>query len=276
MGMVEVMSMPTCNNGHEAVIIATPYVGHHFVAWSDGDTTNPRTVVVVRDTMLAALFDRNEYMLTLVCDETLGTVTGAGTYLYGDTASVTVMANEGFVFNSWAETGSTEQSFDTVIGGDVVLTALFDTMYFTLTLESNNSDWGSVMGGGEYAYGSEVEITAVANEGYHFVQWSDGVTENPRVVVLLEDMELAAVFAEGVGIETAESAAVRLYPNPTTGVLNIEAEEVQRVEVYDLGGRVVIRSERSTAIDLSALPSGVYYVKVVCQQGTTVHKVVKK
>ena len=92
----------------------------------------------------------------------------------------------------------------------------------------------------------------------------------------MEDMALTAVFAEGVGIGTMESAMVRLYPNPTTGVLNIEAEEVQRVEVYDLGGRVVIRSEQPTAIDFSTVPTGVYYVKVVCQHYTTVHKVVKK
>ena len=259
-----------------ATLTATANYGYHFTMWSDGVVSNPRILVVTGDTMLTALFDRNQYTLTLVCDQTLGTVTGAGTYLYGDTATVTVSANEGYVFNRWVETGSSEQTFDTVINGDVILTALFDTIHYTLTLESNNPDWGIVTGGGEYAYGTAVEIAANANEGYRFVNWSDGSEENPRTIIVTEDVVLTAVFAEGVGIETVDNKTVRLYPNPTADVLNIEAENVQHVEVYDLGGRKVLSLENQTIIDFSSMPSGVYYVKIMCPIGTSVHKVVKK
>ena len=259
-----------------AMVTVTANYGYHFTMWSDGVTDNPRSVIVVCDTVLTALFERNEYTLAVVCDETQGVVTGAGVYLYGDTASVTVVANEGFVFDRWEETGDTLTAIEVVMNSDVTLTALFDTIYYSLTLGSNNPEWGSVRGGGEYAYGTEVEITATANDGYRFVQWSDGVTENPRVVVVVEDIELTAEFEESVGIKTVDGMNVTMYPNPTTGLLNIEGEGVVRVEVYDLGGRRVMSVEHVRSIDMSALPSGVYYVRVALADGVAVEKVVKK
>ena len=276
MGITVVTEEASCTNGRTATIEATANYGYHFTMWNDSVTDNPRNIVVTRDTLLTALFERNEYTLAVVCDETQGVVTGAGVYLYGDTASVTVVANEGFVFNRWEETGDTFSAIEVVMNSDVTLTALFDTVYYSLALGSNNPEWGSVSGGGEYAYGTEVEITATANDGYRFVQWSDGVTENPRVVVVVEDIELTAEFEEGVGIKTVDEMNVTMYPNPTKGLLNIEGEGVVRVEVYDLGGRRVRSVEHVRSIDMSALPSGVYYVRVVLPDGIAVEKVVKK
>ncbi len=38
-------------------------------------------------------------------------------------------------------------------------------------------------------------ITASPNYGYHFIQWSDGNTENPRTVILTQDTTFTAIFA---------------------------------------------------------------------------------
>ncbi len=56
----------------------------------------------------------------------------------------------------------------------------------------------------------------------------------------------------------------------------IDGDDVQLVEVYDLGGRIVMRSEQAKRLYLGQLSAGVYYVRVVCKQGVTVNKVVKK
>ena len=276
MGSAVVSTLPTCANGRMAVVEATAYYGYHFSVWSDGVTDNPRSLLVTRDTVLTALFERNEYMLTVVCDSLHGTVTGAGVYLFGDTAMVTAVANEGFVFSHWEETADTLPTLEVVVLSDIVLTARFDTVFHTLTVVSNNPDWGSVSGGGVYAYGSEVEISAVANEGYRFVQWSDGVTENVRVIVLVEDLELTAEFEEGVGIEDVDCDGVTVYPNPTCGVLYIDGEDVVSVDVYDIGSRRVVSAENVKSVDLSALPAGMYYIRVVHSHGVSINKVVKK
>ena len=51
------------------------------------------------------------------------------------------------------------------------------------------------------------QITATANYGYHFVQWSDGVTDNPRTITLTQDTVLTAEFA----LTTAGQCGKNLY-----------------------------------------------------------------
>ncbi len=48
--------------------------------------------------------------------------------------------------------------------------------------------------GGRIAEGTELSLTATPNEGYHFEKWSDGSTENPRTIVVNDDVTLAAEF----------------------------------------------------------------------------------
>lgn len=282
-GTVSVTTQPSCRAS--GVVVATPKYGYHFASWNDGDTTNPRSISVPDSATVAltAHFDINEYSLTVVCDNALGTVSGNGQYLHGATASVTVSPNYGYIFNHWAglpqqdlpvDSTSVEVSF--IMYEDVELTALFDTMHFTLTLSANNPDWGTVDGGGEYAYGTEVTITATANEGYLFSGWSDGNEENPRTMVVTEDMALTANFAEQTGIDALANGIIRVAPNPTSGLLTIQSDDVQQIEVYDLGGRKVLHFGHTNSIDLSVLPSGTYYLHITCPQGTSVAKVVKQ
>ena len=47
---------------------------------------------------------------------------------------------------------------------------------------------------GLFAESTELTITATPAEGYHFEKWSDGVTDNPRTVVVDGDIKLAAEF----------------------------------------------------------------------------------
>lgn len=58
MGYVNIITQPDCNN-HQAYFHANAYNGFHFVRWSDGNTTNPRYLVVNADTELTAEFASN-------------------------------------------------------------------------------------------------------------------------------------------------------------------------------------------------------------------------
>ena len=70
---------------------------------------------------------------------------------------------------------------------------------YTLTVNSNNSAWGSVTGGGTYASGATATLTATAATGYHFVQWQDGNTDNPRTVTVTANATYTATFAADAG-----------------------------------------------------------------------------
>ena len=57
MGMVEVLEEPSCANGSTATIAANANPGYYFTAWSDGNTDNPRYIVVTQDTIITAHFE---------------------------------------------------------------------------------------------------------------------------------------------------------------------------------------------------------------------------
>ena len=64
---------------------------------------------------------------------------------------------------------------------------------YLVTLQANNDQWGEVAGAGLYA--QEATITATPNEGYTFLRWSDGNTDNPRTFTVTQDTTLTAEFA---------------------------------------------------------------------------------
>ena len=67
------------------------------------------------------------------------------------------------------------------------------------------------------------------------------------------------------------NAGVAVYPNPTHHELTIEAPEHADIELSDMLGRVVrekaIGGLQSTVFDMTALPSGAYILRVVCNGG---------
>lgn len=70
---------------------------------------------------------------------------------------------------------------------------------YTITVNSNNTAWGTVTGGGTYAENATATLTATAKEGYKFVQWNDGNTSNPRTITVTADATYTATFAENAG-----------------------------------------------------------------------------
>jgi YD repeat-containing protein len=63
-----------------------------------------------------------------------------------------------------------------------------------VTVTANNPNMGSVTGGGNYALNSNVTISATPNTGYRFVEWHDGITQNPRTIIVTQDTTFTALF----------------------------------------------------------------------------------
>jgi hypothetical protein len=79
-----------------------------------------------------------------------------------------------------------------------------------------------------------------------------------------------------VGIESVEDKnAVALYPNPVSDVLTIQAEGLQKAELMDMSGRRIVTATEPR-IDMSRLPSGAYFVRIVTSHNSIVKRVVKK
>ena len=80
------------------------------------------------------------------------------------------------------------------------------------------------------------------------------------------------------GIEEVALESTTVYPNPATDVLNINTNEnVQRVEIFNMQGQLV-KAENGTVnhISVKDLSNGLYTVKLTTDNGTSMHKIIKK
>ena len=75
------------------------------------------------------------------------------------------------------------------------------------------------------------------------------------------------------------TSSLLLYPNPVNDKLYIETEvEIEKVSIFDIYGRrqeLSVVSCQLSAIDVSNLKSGVYFVKVVTSEGDIVKRIIK-
>lgn len=74
----------------------------------------------------------------------------------------------------------------------------------------------------------------------------------------------------GVGAEQIEELSNVLYPNPTTGMVNINSKYRDRFgkfEFYDLTGKRVKVFETSGNLDISELDTGLYFVRITERNG---------
>ena len=76
------------------------------------------------------------------------------------------------------------------------------------------------------------------------------------------------------------STTLRVYPNPTTKNVTVEADGLQEVELYDAVSRKLstLTANRSTAVkvDLESYPAGPYYLRIRTENGTVIKKVIKR
>ncbi len=87
----------------------------------------------------------------------------------------------------------------------------------------------------------------------------------------------------GISEKDEKAITVTLYPNPTTGMLNIKngTVSIKGVKIFDLFGRNVHHSigkpvNSSTNIDISHLSAGIYIVKIATEKGEITRKIVKQ
>ncbi|MBO7587420.1 MAG: T9SS type A sorting domain-containing protein, partial [Bacteroidales bacterium] len=90
----------------------------------------------------------------------------------------------------------------------------------------------------------------------------------------------ATITLTTTGINDYELNNVVVYPNPTTGMIQIQNSEsrIENVEVYDAYGKmlnVVNVNDNTTAVDLSNYAAGTYFVRVMTDKGVVTKRVVK-
>ena len=102
-----------------------------------------------------------------------GTVMGAGAYTYGAIATLTATANEGYSFINWTKDGdvvSTDATYSFTVTEPGSYFANF--VGYEITAMASPEAGGIVEGSGIYEHGATVTLSATANTGYTFINWT--------------------------------------------------------------------------------------------------------
>ena len=252
--------------GSTVEISARPSMNAVFTGWDDGNTDNPRTIMVNGNATYTANFTvAQNYTITVVSDNPLGgTVYGSGSYAVGSTVNIGAMANSGYHFTGWQD-GNMDNPRAIIVTGDATYTASFaetPVQSYTITVQYDE-DQGYVIGGGSYVAGSTATLAAIPNDGYYFVKWGDNTTANPKTIVVDRDIVIAAFF-NGTGVDENGMESVVLYPNPANDILHIEGLEGQNeVDIYNAYGLLVktMILDGDVEISIADLTSGIYFIQ---------------
>ena len=83
-----------------------------------------------------------------------------------------------------------------------------------------------------------------------------------------------------LGIDDSDNLSISLHPNPTNGMLTITSDKLHQAEITNLLGQQMLRVEGKgddLHVDMTALPTGIYFVTVTDEEGCKcVRKVIKK
>ena len=161
----------------------------------------------------------------------------------------------------------------------------FKIKTYTITTEVAPLDGGTVSGAGTFDCGTMIPLCVTPDANYEFINWTvDDVEVSAELCytfTISESRTLIANLKNILGIEAVETSGIKIYPNPTTGQLKIENGElkINNVEIFDVYGRNIHSLTPSLphiTINISHLQSGIYFVRVVFEGGSSIEKLVKQ
>ncbi|MBQ7438510.1 MAG: hypothetical protein IJ548_00455 [Paludibacteraceae bacterium] len=168
---------------------------------------------------------------------------GFGFHYPGEIITIEAFPKEGYLFVQWS---------DGVTDNPRVITMPEHNLYIDPIVEVDDSQTpkgaiitadategqGSIIGftSGWYTEGTQLTLTAQAAAGYEFVQWSDGVTENPRSITVEDgkNINITAVFKN-----TGDTTGIEQTPSPLRG-------ETERGSKYLRNGLLFIERNGKT------------------------------
>lgn len=187
-----------------AFVKAIPNEGYVFVKWTDGETRSYRADLAVEDITVKAVFEVAKLKVQYMVGREKGYIVGETNQIisYGqDCREVLAIPAEGYRFVKWSDGEKNPQRQDICITENQCIFAEFAPIYYTIKFQA--TEGGKVRVGNkvsrlieqQYIYKEVItDVTAIADEHYHFVRRSDGYMLETRKFDCTQNLDLTAVF----------------------------------------------------------------------------------
>lgn len=243
------------------IFTATAMEPYHFVRWSDGNTHNPRTVVVTGDMIRTAIFGIDTFTVSLQADSlTHGTCTGFGSYPYGSTASVVAVPYSGYQFSHWSD-GSTYNPYTFAVIDDVQLTAYFyaNGTPYQDTLILHDTVFVDV----------PVHDTTFATDTAWLTEYLHDTIYLPQYIydtIYIHD----TIYITQENIDGMDAVNAKIYQR--NGQVVVEGAEMHTIILYDALGRMMaIKQNEGDTVRFDIPATGLYLIKIGAAQA---HRIV--
>ncbi|MGO9528785.1 MAG: choice-of-anchor tandem repeat GloVer-containing protein [Verrucomicrobiia bacterium] len=165
-------------NGSAVTVTATPASCYTFANWTVGGTavstsTNYSFTASATETVVANFSPISDTITTSSSPTAGGSTSGGGTVNCGSNVTESATANACYQFVNWTVGGtvvSTSPSYGFTASASETVVANFTPINYSITTSASNG--GTVSGGGSYACGTNVTVTATPSAGYSFVNWT--------------------------------------------------------------------------------------------------------
>ncbi len=234
-GSAVVMQPNTCNSD-TAIIFAQSNTGYHFIEWNDKNTDNPRIVVLTQDSTFSAKFSIDLYTISSYANEGSRGVTKGDTIAeYNSTITLSATPNYGYHFSHWSDqynnTLSTDNPYTFTATSSNTYIAVFEKNTYLVSAIASPSEFGYVDAPYLAEYLDTITLVANSVHGYHFAQWGDKNTDNPRTIVLTQDTILIAEFDQDYSGQCGDN----LYWRYDNNVLTISGSgDMYDYEEFDI------------------------------------------
>ena len=150
----------------------------------------------------------------------------------------------------------------TILVGSLVFISCTKKQY-EIIVTASPLHGGYVTGAGIFDDQSIDTLTAIAKEGYQFIRWQDGNTDNPRIITVTADEEYTAYFESFLG-ETCVNVtfdgtiwnahAIKGLYDTVSGLWNIYALETDgSLPIVDIASSIKSDAQSATADDHGVL-----------------------
>jgi hypothetical protein len=107
-----------------------------------------------------------------------------------------------------------------------------------------------------------------SNSSPEFLSYNNGAGFIAHVTAVYasgaESTYVQTVFVEGAWLNVGNitKSKLKIYPNPTSGLVHLDVEDLDKVIVYDFNGKKVKELVSPKQIDLSDFQKGIYYLRL--------------
>ncbi|MDR2840372.1 MAG: leucine-rich repeat protein, partial [Paludibacter sp.] len=265
-------------------IAAIPVQGNVFAVWNDGNTDNPRSIIITQDTTFTATFAADAQITALKADTAALRAALINCNNNGDSLQNVINALQ-------ADTTILKEQIialqrDTIALNNQIGTLNAQITTFTNQVSNLQSDTIALNAQIATLISNLVECNSyktVLQSQITALQADTTALQNEINALNISITALQAALDDCLnqtGIEQIMTADVEIYPNPTETEIFIRSEQaIEKVDILDIAGRTIMNNAQLTinnAINISALPQGVYFAKIFIDGQSITKKIIKK